>query len=578
MEDNEKDARVKFYSTNDLSIGFQFCRIESILNSFNDNNSVTNINEIIELYNIQLFFNNDVYSRNWTAEQKMDYAQKVQKFPAVICKFFSSVQPEMLNIILDSIEFSYVENFWELLTKYHVYKRIAPTDFSQLAQNKKFRINDVLKCKPLVRRFSAQIVLYMENNNRNSAELLLSYFLEEHERQHEQLYFPSELTKEIKRDILDKYIDDDLANANYLKLIFESNSTNDLPLSDRLKLKAKRSYDKQIEQFGQNSAGMDYGVKVSFENQKEDIKIDLKERMLSATYSRTWVRENTDYPTLLNNFIYLFGYTDLQFRSLHVHRDSQRGIFEKYIFVKGKKEYFGGIAFQQTQMLAQLQIIVYCKELENVKIQLEDIIKWFFEKYLVEEFDAHGFVYNSSSKESTYLEKCRNIAAEIDSILKQFKLWCEDGKIDFELLHMSSEHIFIRNIPSRLHKKYVYPLGNDYKTVAYLLFSNQSMVYYIPEISEEIPCFYELLNKKDININMFEEHQLQDINWLKEHKVIEINEQGRIIPCEDKIWVLYELYEHDVLCTNYLKKYKHIIDELEREKWIEYSSSLFSRT
>ena len=187
--------------------------------------------------------------------------------------------------------------------------------------NKHFILNDVLKCKNIVKKFSDEIITYMEKNP-FCAEIILSYYLEKHDRNIESLYFPVELSNEKKTLILDKYIASNSSNINYLKLIFESNSTNNLRLPDRLKLKAKRKYDEEIETLFKEGTVFEYGAKVSFSNKiDEEFKFETDDnRILSVLYSAKWIKENLDYPTLLNNFIYLFGYTDLQFRSLHVSR------------------------------------------------------------------------------------------------------------------------------------------------------------------------------------------------------------------------------------------------------------------
>ena len=58
-------------------------------------------------------------------------------------------------------------------------------------------------------------------------------------------------------------------------------------------------------------------------------------------------------------------------------------------------------------MLAQLQIFGYYKILERYNVNLEEVIYWFFSKYLKEEFGIQNFCFNPSSPSATYLEKCK---------------------------------------------------------------------------------------------------------------------------------------------------------------------------
>lgn len=576
--DTNDDLRVKYYSTNDLSAGFYLKRIEDIICNFVVEKKRVDINEIIELYNIQQFFHNRIYSIHWTKQQLNDYSEIVSDFSKVIGEFFSRINTDTIESMFDTIYYDYRNDFWKLIEKYKVYDKISVEQFRKIILNKHFILNDVLKCKNIVKKFSDEIITYMEKNP-FCAEIILSYYLEKHDRNIESLYFPVELSNEKKTLILDKYIASNSSNINYLKLIFESNSTNNLRLPDRLKLKAKRKYDEEIETLFKEGTGFEYGAKVSFSNKiDEEFKFETDDnRILSVLYSAKWIKENLDYPTLLNNFIYLFGYTDLQFRSLHVFRESQMSIIEKYLGIKGRKEYPTGIAFQQIQMLAQLQMIGYCNELEKYNIFLEDIIEWFFCNYLEEEFNVKGFCFNKSSHTVSYLEKCRNIAAEFDNILKRFKIYCEDGEIDDELLHISTEHIFIKDIPSMLSNKYIYPCGNDYQTISNLLFSDQSIIHYLPKLSNNYNSFYCLLEKENVYYDMFEDYQIPSIDWLIDHNIIKIDNKKRIMPYWEKIKILNELYQHDVVCFSYMKKYQSIIMELNKMGLVQFSSSLFSR-
>lgn len=576
--DTNDDLRVKYYSTNDLSAGFYLKRIEDIICNFVVEKKIVDINEIIELYNIQQLFHNRIYSIHWTKQQLNDYSEIVSNFSKVIGEFFSGINIDTIESMFDTIYYDYRNDFWKLIEKHKVYDKISVEQFRKIILNKHFILNDVLKCKNIVKKFSGEIITYMEKNP-FCAEIILSYYLEKHDRNIESLYFPVKLSNEKKTLILDKYIASNSSNINYLKLIFESNSTNNLRLPDRLKLKAKRKYDEEIETLFKEGTGFEYGAKVSFSNKiDEEFKFETDDnRILSVLYSAKWIKENLDYPTLLNNFIYLFGYTDLQFRSLHVSKESQMSIIEKYLGIKGRKEYPTGIAFQQIQMLAQLQMIGYCNELEKYNIFLEDIIEWFFCNYLEEEFNVKGFCFNKSSHTVSYLEKCRNIAAEFDNILKRFKIYCEDGEIDDELLHISTEHIFIKDIPSMLSNKYIYPCGNDYQTISNLLFSDQSIIHYLPKLSNNYNSFYCLLEKENVYYDMFEDYQIPSIDWLIDHNIIKIDNKKRIMPYWEKIKILNELYQHDVVCFSYMKKYQSIIMELNKMGLVQFSSSLFSR-
>lgn len=576
--DTNDGLRVKYYSTNDLSCGFYLKRIEDVICDFMIEKKRVDINEIIELYNIQQFFQNRIYSIHWTKQQLSDYKKIVSNFSKIIGIFFSKIDIDKIENMFDAICCNYRDDFWKLIEKYRVYDKISVEQFRDITLNKHFLLKDVLKCKNIVKKFSCEIVAYMVKNP-FCAEIMLSYYLEKRDRNIESLYFPVKLSNEKKILILDKYITSNSPNINYLKLVFDSNSTNNLYLSDRLKLKAKRKYNEEMEALYKEGTGFKYGVQVSFSNKiDEESKFETdNNRILSVSYSAKWIKENLDYPTLLNNFIYLFGYTDMQFRSLHVSRESQMSVIEKNLGIKGRKEYTTGIAFRQIQILAQLQMIGYCNELEKYNIYLEDIIEWFFCIYLEEEFSVKDFSFNKSSRTASYLEKCRNIAAEFDNLLKRFRIYCEDGGIDEELLHISTEHIFIKDIPSMVGSKYIYPHGNAYQIISKLLFDKQSILHDLPKLSNNYDSFCSLLRKENVYYDIFEDHQISSIGRLIDYNIIKIDDKKRIIPNWKKIFILNELYQHDVVCFSYMKKYQSVIMELNKMGLVEFSSSLFSR-
>ena len=77
-------------------------------------------------------------------------------------------------------------------------------------------------------------------------------------------------------------------------------------------------------------------------------------------------------------------------------------------------------------MLSLAQMSMYYDFLKSKNIFLEDIFKWFFESYIKDEFGVKDFLFNLSSKDSTYVEKCRNLASEMEGILKQFRMYVKD--------------------------------------------------------------------------------------------------------------------------------------------------------
>lgn len=570
-------SRVKFYSKCDMSVGLYIRRVANIIENFNAEKKITDINEIIELYNIQLFISNKIYPTHWDEQKRKNYTEAAKLFSKTIGIFFSEININLLDQFFETLEYDYRDDFWELIEKYNVYEKVSRSMFIKLLSSKKFYLTQVLRCKKIVNYFSDEILSYMESNVK-SATILLKYYLLEHGKERERYYFPKELTDEKVLFLFEKYVSDPSANSNYLKLLYECKTINTLGIPDKLKLKAKRKYEELMDTFFNPENGLEYSVDVRFSNEIEYSKLEIEDgTRITALYSYKWISENLDFPTLLNNFIYLFGFTDYQNRWEHVSRESELGVFEKIGGIKGKRDYPIGIAFNQKQILAQLQIFGYHSILERFNVNLEEVIHWFFNNYLKEEFGIQNFCFNPSSPTATYLEKCRNLSAEMESILKQFKIYCEDEEIDMELLFVMTNQTSIKDIPSLISNKYLYPSGKDFETIGRLLFSSQSDLYYIPQFSKEYSSFYEVLRCEDISYDMFEDYQKIGIDWLKQHNIIEIDKENKILFNNRKLFLLHQLYENKVVVLNYFKKYQTIIDELIKMGIAEYSSSLLSK-
>jgi hypothetical protein len=95
---------------------------------------------------------------------------------------------------------------------------------------------------------------------------------------------------------------------------------------------------------------------------------------------------------------------------------------------------------------------------------------------LVNEFHTTGFVFQTPSEGTTDLEKCKLLATEIDSVLKQFTMYVDEGIIDRELLEMSSKPMEFENVPSFSNEKYVYPNDGICSSCMHLLFSDQLLM------------------------------------------------------------------------------------------------------
>lgn len=512
---NVSNRGVKFYSPSDLSSGYNLELAEKILESYRDDYEY-NINQILEFYNIQLFFNYKCYLTKWNDKKIHYYMDISKKFNKKIGIFFSKINKINVKDIYKEVKNSYYDDFWILFVKYKVYKRITAKEFINLLIER-MNLYSILTHNALVIQYDEALTKIM-NNKIESCEILLNEFLTS-KQSDKKYYFPKSLDKE---KLIADYVNSNNANLNYLELICNSLSTKELPLSDKIRLKAKRKYEKGIKDLFNGEIGFTYGVRLLFsDTQKAPVNIKFEKHDIVLTYSKSWFENNLEYPIILiYNFIHNFGIVDKQIRFSNVHKLNSMSVISKLLGIKGCKEYIVDISFDQLQMCEQVQMQSYYEFLLNKNIRLEQVYKWFFEEYIKTEFGVYGFYFNAPSQESSYLEKIRTLNSELDSILKQYRLWCEDKYIDLELLQISSNHVTYKDIPSLIDKKYIYPYSEEFNIASHLLCSDQSNILYISENYSKYTKFHNLITDNNLTVKDFHSYQHDDINWLIDHYYI----------------------------------------------------------
>ena len=98
---------VVFYGPTDGASGYELRNAEKVIQSFNADTEYTDINRVIELYNIKQYFDNEMYLTSWNESTKNKYIDIVKKFDSVIGKYFSRVLGENIYQYFESINVHY---------------------------------------------------------------------------------------------------------------------------------------------------------------------------------------------------------------------------------------------------------------------------------------------------------------------------------------------------------------------------------------------------------------------------------------------------------------------------------------
>lgn len=572
--------RIKYYSPSDWAGGYNLEKAEQIILNF-DNDKEYDINDILEFFNIYKYFDNKVYLTKW----EDDYIQKLKdiviQMKEKVYKYFNTeINEDNIISVYEKVDIHYKNEFFELFSNCIEAINISNEKMAELLQCEKIRIRDVLEYKTLVIKYDDIIKEYLMNSNNESVELLIGkYYIDE--ESYDKLNFPSSLTLADKEKMILKYIEYEFANLNFIRIIAKIQSNKDsIVVDDKTKLKAQKRR-KEIEKnlFKNTNTTIEFGIEVVInDNQEEASLITSKGNDTNYSYSGKWIKENNDYPTLLNNFIYLFNYVDPYFRIDLINKKCYSGIFER-INYKVVRSYNPNQTFNNRAMVANMQIAAYYNYLNKNNIRLEDIIEWFFKEYLKSEFNIDNYIISMPSANSNYFEKCKSLLPEFDLILKEYKYYCEDGIIDQELVNISSTQMFFKDIPSLNDKKYIYANKiNDTLLIQYYFFSDQCLLNYNPITNKSYECFYELLRNIEMKYSDYNIHEQKMIDWLVDKELLVVDNNYIKLKNKPLINIYADLYFNDAInYWRYPKQLRNIVDSLI-EKGILYSeNTLFSK-
>lgn len=515
----------------------------------------------------------NILTEHKVENEKYNRTPTIDELESKLALYFSKLEFSDIEYLYCLVEPYNKLYFFDALVKYNCYKKIKGDEFKSFLLKNNVLVEYVLKYKKLVDLYDKEITEYMCSRH-ISAEFLLDYHLDDKNRLG-KYYLPKSLSPDLKMDIVAKYIESKDSNPAYCNLIIQSRKSKEFPLSDGIRLNAKKRnqdwYSKNIDR----STSISSQIVVEFKDINDEVNIT-KTGPISYkyTYSQNWIKNNLDYPTLLNNLIYLFEYTDLRSRFQFPSFEYEIGDLEKHIGIKNNRTYECGMFFDIKEKTSNLKLIAYCNELERFNVHIEDVFKWFFEEYLLSEFKASKFKLLISADNISYVEKIRNVFSELESVLKQFLHFVRYGVIDDELINISREPIFIESIPSFISNKYGYITDKDLLKISELLFSRQSSLAYI-EGRKEYINFKDIIIHEEISEDDLFDFQKKDACWLIEHGIVNKDNERRLVLSNKITKILEDFYYNEVICMSYYRNNEVLMDLVKQNK-IKCEGTLFS--
>ena len=188
-----------------------------------------------------------------------------------------------------------------------------------------------------MRAYDQEIRALLLDEPRN-AELLARKFLQSEGR--DPIHIPKSFTPADQRGLFDRYLDEEEPNLNFVKLIASARADKNTGVDARLKLKARRKADALTKKMFESTEGIKTGCEVGISaDQVEEVVQSLDGMVGKYSYSRTWLTENLDYPTILNNFVHLFQFANDHMLLELPSYGAQLGVFERFMGTPGKGDY-----------------------------------------------------------------------------------------------------------------------------------------------------------------------------------------------------------------------------------------------
>ena len=571
------EHRVHWFSINDMSIGYHLPRIEQIIEEFNIANDITDVNDILELFEITKFVDNGACPKSWG----QDMLSMVKQFKPIVAKYFKQITKSELSNIYRSIDFGYRDSFWEIIDVFEI-KGLIDENSLQTSFNESWELRELMYREKLVKRHGGLLRKFLISNP-HSAEWLLNEYVAEHSiGGHKTMYFPKELTSEDVSQILEKYIDSDDPNINYVRLLEHTKLIHTFKVSPSIRLKAKRKAKKLNDKMfsGDSATRMHYAYSVIIRPNAASKSVEYDEdgtkcvvydvdELVNSSISGTLRLLRTHFDMLS-----YFNLLDL------IPKESEVETLEKIVGIRSKRNYDALTQFKLKEMTSILHMESLYFVLTQHGKNLEDIISEYYNVYLKDRFGYPSLML-SLPKHGDWFTKCRLIYPEIESIARQYQLYVENDEIDPELLELS-DPMKVTSIKSKLDVRYykINPENKDIQLLLHLLFSDQTMLTYIDPYKENRykNFCHMMMNVEEVPFDSYPEYERSTLNTLVNLGCIRIDDDGMIRVVDQFDFTLYKLlYDYGVIPSYFMyANNTGKIDVLLDKGWVLPSDNLLT--
>lgn len=547
--------RIKYYGDNDL-VNYLFWdeRLPQISRLFADNarpkksKDTFDLNDILELYNVGIGYShfNDVAKGKYDSQYPF-WSQAFHKAK----RLFSSLDIGSMIEQYEHIELDYISDFWNALDKTKKYRQLSVSQFISLCsfpQIQEKTLDEILKHKDIVNAFQTELTKLLDDYPFSYRFIFNGYLSTDGM----WYYFPKEYTQKHMDEALTRFIRSASPSAQYLEMVLSS----DFPVSAEVKAEAKRKYEIIIHTISKDEGTLHIPLKIRIDFSPKqrapflNLAKDYNRNFFS--YSEDFVIGNMSNEHLLQNFYYPFYFCDSRNRIVAISHEHDLRPFEYICQIPQKKHYSQSIYFRWHDSFYYSTLAAYCSLLERMHHPLEDILEWFYNRYLPEGLGITGFHINLLRQNVGFNARAEAVANCIEGIFYQYSCYVSKGSVDWDYIQYQPLKADYRKIPSLIKAKYFYGKGKPFQSLTYLLFSDQSILRHAKVIKEECNCFYDLICQGTMHLDDFADYQSEPIQRLINKGYLYISGDGVLSWTNPYvIRVLRDLYHFDFGETAY---------------------------
>lgn len=483
-----------------------------------------------------------------------------------INEFRQSITNEKLELLVKDLSEEYSNDFIELINDKKILERIDDSTFSAVLRLNKFGLATLISKNVIVKNFNDVIKTYLKTNPMTVKLFRNSNF------QSKFNFTGTELDS-----ITEKYLS--TKNTDY-QVLDRLGKNKKLSAAVRHKVKEAKAKEEE-KMFGSvENMAREYSLKIEISpeiSEEDGFGTGDSTDLVNIRYSYHWLADNVDYATILQNFVSLFPFVDKQSRSRAVTRHSEDSVFRAIIY-HDELDYRTNQPAMIRQSLINISVQIYYKLLEEMAIHLEDVIQWFFEDYVFEEFEVSNFQVNFNNEDDIPMyTKNLLLYSQFDRVLKMYEHYQREGEVNLGYMNLDSNVPDLSRLRSLNGNKYGYA-EQGLRNILSILFGNQTIMM------KATDCWFdELIDQKKLSLSRFYEFSVPRFEELKKLGLINIEDDMVILVNLPLAILLKELYQNDVINLQFMENSKYgklFVDELEmliRKEYLVLEDTLFTR-